>query len=76
MRPVIDGERLSGHRNRFGEHPTIISYDGQGPGGGSAICSIECFHWAIVHVEGDATRLSFGNKTCLTISGGGVKYSE
>lgn len=69
MHIVRDGERLSGF-------PEILIADGERPGGGSLMCSIQCFHWADVVVKGGTTELWFENKTCLTIPNGIVQYPE
>jgi len=76
MRQVIDGERLSGRRNSSGSYPAIYILDGQGPGGGSMMCSIQSFHWAEVAVKGETTELWFENKLCLAIPDGIVEYAE
>lgn len=74
MRQVIDGERLSGHRNGSGHDPVIYVADGIGEGGGSMICAIQSFHWADVIVSGDMTELVFEGKVRLAISSGIVQY--
>ena len=76
-RSVIDGERLSGHRQPGAVgYPQIDVRDGEGLGGGSRLFSIDSFHWADVVVNGDTTELWFENKVCVTISDGLVQYSE
>ncbi|HEX4273980.1 MAG TPA: hypothetical protein VHZ74_01430, partial [Bryobacteraceae bacterium] len=73
---VIDGEKLSGHRNDRGQYPDICISDGKGPGGGSMLFSIQSFHWADVVVKGNTTELWFENKMCLAIPDGVVQYAE
>jgi len=76
-RNVVDGERLSGHRRQGAEDYQIIHIlDGNGPGGGSLIFSIACFHWADVVVSGSTTELWFKGGTCFAISDGIAKYAE
>ena len=77
MRQVIDGERLSGHKDEAsGRFPTIIISDLPH---GTVTCAIESFHWAEVTVKGDTspvTELQFENGTCITVSDGIVEYDE
>jgi hypothetical protein len=76
MRQVRDGERLSGHGNAEKGYPEILILDGNGPGGGSLICSIESFHWADAVVKDGTTALWFEGKLCLAVSSGIVMYAE
>jgi hypothetical protein len=72
MRQVVDGERLSGHGRGPDGYPEIVVLDRHK---GSAMCSIQGFHWATVKVTGASTKLWFEDKTCLTVSGGTVEYA-
>lgn len=76
-RPVINGEVLSGHGNgHSSSYPEILISDGQGPGGGSLICSITCFHWARVKIRGQKVSLDFEDRTRITVEDGVVEFAE
>ena len=79
MRLVVNGDRLSGHRDpdsTTDEYPELSVLTGEGPGGGALICSIQCFHWCSVKVRGGTTTLWFEDRTRLEVTCGIVKYSD
>jgi hypothetical protein len=78
-RLVKHGERLTGHGNGNGS-PEIHIMSGNGPGNGSLICVLQCFHWCGVTVStstrGALTILDFEGKTKVAITDGVVEYFE
>ena len=82
FRPVINGERLSGHGNETTGYPGIAIFD-RPNGAGLLLFAIEAFHWADVAVhKGDkpddpeTTELFFEGKASVIISNGFVQYVE
>jgi hypothetical protein len=69
MRPVKDGETLTGHGNPRDGYGEICVMDGIGHGGGSLICGIEGFHSVTVKIKDEATELCFENRFCIAIPG-------
>jgi hypothetical protein len=75
-RVVTSGEHLTGH-GTSGNEPEIHIMSGDGPGNGSLICVLGCFHRCDVtkstSARGTLTILDFG-KTKVAITDGVVEY--
>jgi hypothetical protein len=81
FRPVVNGERLSGHGDETTGYPGIAVFE-QPDGAGSLLFAIEAFHWADVAVhkgdepDDETTELSFEGKVSVIISHGFVQYVQ
>lgn len=69
-RPVVDGERLSGHGDEATGYPEIHVSDKPD---GSLLFTIGAFHWADVAVRGDVTELFFEGRR-VVLSDAFVEY--
>ena len=82
MRPVVDGETLSGHGIKP-NYPSLWVGDGVGAGGGRMVCTIDAFHEASVTIRADgAVELLIGyasemqTPVGLTVTNGIVEYDD
>lgn len=77
LRTVRDGDWLCGHFSNSpnpDDAPSIHIRTGEGPGDGEFVCSIDCFDWCDVRVQGSKTTLSFEGKKDIIIEGAAVQY--